>query len=146
MASRRSKIPEGFFSIQQAVQITGVIARTLRDWIAKGVILPAGGGGKRGKPILLSFKNLLEIRIVAKLREVVSLQRVRRVLEHLAKMGYDSPTDVYMLDASSDEIKICMTPETKISAEKRVGQLYLIDVMEVKQEIKQGVVKCSLAA
>lgn len=51
-----------------------------------------------------------------------------------------------MLDASSDEIKICMTPETKISAEKRVGQLYLIDVMEVKQEIKQGVVKCSLAA
>lgn len=146
MTARKSRIPEGFFSFQQAVQITGVLARTLRDWLVKGIIQPAGGGGKRGQPILLSYKNLLEIRIVVKLREAVSMQRVRRVLDVLTKMGYDSPTEVYMIDASSDDIKICLTPDTKISAEKRVGQLYLVDVMEVKKEVKKVINKHMLAA
>lgn len=138
---RRRGLPEGMFTIQQAARIVGIVARTLRDWVAKGIIVPAQLSDKRGRATLLSYKNLLEAKIIARLRAKTSLQRVRKALVFLSSRGFDSPTDVYLLDATTDDIHIYLTEDQVMSAGNSPGQLLLVDIMQIKAEIKEGTQK-----
>ena len=82
------------YSVPEASRLAGVRPGTLRNWL-RGYKYPSGGRLVVAKPAViptvtqpmsLSFINLMEVVALAGFRETgVSMQRVRRALEYVAK-------------------------------------------------------------
>ncbi len=76
------------FRAPEAVRIAGISYRQLDYWTRTGLITPSvndahGSGSQR----LYSFQDLATLKVIKRLLDTgVSLQRVRRAVEHLRKM------------------------------------------------------------
>jgi DNA-binding transcriptional MerR regulator len=81
------------FSAPRVMRLTGLTKRRLQYWDEKAFVSPSltvrpGRGGRR----LYDFRDLVALRVAAQLRdEGVSLQRIRKVTEHLRSLNYDQP-------------------------------------------------------
>lgn len=83
------------FPDSRARRLVGVSMRRLRYWEETGLVVPSirqqmsPGGVVR----LYSFQDLLSLLVVAELRTErdMSLQHIRRVVEHLQSRGYEAP-------------------------------------------------------
>jgi len=76
------------FTSDQALRLTGASRRRLSYWVDTGLIAPSIQRGEgRGRVRLFSFANLLELRTAVWLRDKVSLQLIRKIVERLRKDG-----------------------------------------------------------
>ena len=84
--------PDGVFTSDQVMRLTGVSRRKLDYWIRRGVITPEIDQAKgRGRVRLFSFPNLVELRVALWLRDVVSLQLIRKIVLKLREEGRKRP-------------------------------------------------------
>jgi DNA-binding transcriptional MerR regulator len=80
--------------IERAAKLAGVSLRQMRYWDETGLVVPSV---KRKLDLrttvrLYAFPDLVELLVVAAMRrQEISLQYVRRVIEHLRARGYDAP-------------------------------------------------------
>lgn len=80
------------FTSDQALRLTGASRRRLSYWVDTGLIAPSIQRGEgRGRVRLFSFANLLELRTAVWLRDKVSLQLIRKIVERLREQGLDRP-------------------------------------------------------
>jgi len=83
------------FPDAQARQLAGVSTRRLRYWEETGLVEPSIRRQLSAKNTvrLYSFADLLSLLVVAELRTErdMSLQHIRRVVEHLRSRGYEAP-------------------------------------------------------
>lgn len=75
---------ESGFSTSLVAGVTGLSARKLDYYDRTGLVHPdinqaAGSGSRR----IYSFRNIVELKAVARLRDTLSLQKIRRSLEYL---------------------------------------------------------------
>ena len=77
----------------RAARLAGVSMRRLNYWLSAGLIRPSVSRqlGPRRTVRLFGFTDLLQLLIVAELRDRLSLQHIRRVVEHLRTRGYEEP-------------------------------------------------------
>lgn len=84
---RRALIPlgEGAYTVPEVCRILGptMTSRKVHYWLDTGLLTEPLSWGERGRPTLLSFHQLLEIRTVQRLRDELqfSLPKVRRAFE-----------------------------------------------------------------
>jgi uncharacterized protein (DUF433 family) len=72
------------FTTREAQQLTGLSARRLQYWDETAFIRPSVAARfGRGSPRLYSFRDLIQLRIAALLRDRVSLQALRRLKDAL---------------------------------------------------------------
>jgi DNA-binding transcriptional MerR regulator len=83
------------FPDTRARRLAGVSMRRLRYWEETGLVVPSIRRqlGPRSTVRLYSFADLLSLLVVAELRteREMSLQHIRRVVEHLRSRGYREP-------------------------------------------------------
>lgn len=83
------------FPDTRARQLAGVSMRRLRYWEETGLVEPSIRRqlSPRNTVRLYSFADLLSLLVVAELRTErgMSLQHIRRVVEHLRSRGYEAP-------------------------------------------------------
>jgi DNA-binding transcriptional MerR regulator len=93
MASATEELLE--FPDTRARQLAGVSMRRLRYWEETGLVVPSIRRRLSPKKAvrLYSFQDLLALLVVAELRTErdMSLQHIRRVVEHLRSRGYEAP-------------------------------------------------------
>lgn len=85
---------ERAFTAERVLQLTGLSKRQLQYWEDTGLIRPSlsrPDARGRGRPRLYDFRDLVELRMAARLRQSVSLQVIRRVRDHLRSLDYATP-------------------------------------------------------
>jgi uncharacterized protein (DUF433 family) len=107
--------------------LTGLSARQVQYWDETSFIPPSVGTHKgRGWPRLYSFRDLVQLRVAAQLRDSLSLQSLRRLK---AALDVDAPfAEVRFLVTASKEV-IYVGPSGQPEAAKTPGQIVMtIDV------------------
>jgi uncharacterized protein (DUF433 family) len=77
----------------RAARLAGVSMRRLHYWQNVGLVQPSISRqvGPRRTVHLFEFTDLLQLLVVAELRDRLPLQHIRRVVEHLRVRGYKEP-------------------------------------------------------
>ena len=81
------------FPEAQARALAGLSKRQLQYWDERDFIRPGLAARQgRGRPRLYSFRDLVSLRVAAGLlRGGISLQKIRKVVEHLRTLDHDQP-------------------------------------------------------
>ncbi len=76
------------FTRQETIAITGVKSGRLSYLDKTGLIVPEKHGNPKHPIVIYDWEKILQIKIIERLREKLSLQEIRKVLEFLKKRGY----------------------------------------------------------
>ena len=76
--------------LRLACSLAGISYRTGARWIESGIVQPQGYLGIQGSPVPITRKEARELRILAKLRGVLSLQALKQAAVYLRARG-DNP-------------------------------------------------------
>jgi DNA-binding transcriptional MerR regulator len=81
------------FPAEKVQALTGLTRRRLQYWDEKGFLQPSvARGGGRGRARLYDFRDVVALRVAADLRRRgVSLQEIRRAVQHLRQLDYAHP-------------------------------------------------------
>lgn len=80
------------FPADRAAKLAAVSRRQLVYWDLRGLVGPGIRRRlRRGEVRLYTFTDLVCLYVLGKLRSQFSLQRLRRVVQHLRSRGYDEP-------------------------------------------------------
>jgi uncharacterized protein (DUF433 family) len=128
------------FTTREAQQLSGLSARRLQYWDETAFIRPSVAARLgRGSPRLYSFRDLIQLRIAALLRDHISLQALR----HLK--------DTLDLDAPFAEVRYAMTSEGETvylvqsgvpEAVRRPGQIVMtfgVPLDEIRSDLETRV-------
>lgn len=86
-----------------APYLTGATESQLTNWARKGLLAPEIEDGRRH---LYSFRDLLALRTMAKLRSKVSLQKIRRAFDTMSELELTDHPSKYTLVAHDDSIRL----------------------------------------
>ncbi len=146
---------EGVYTVPEAARILrpGMTEDRLRYWLDEGLLGEPVRRGYRGRPHLLSFKQLLRARTIRDLRGKLRfpLQKVRPVIKELSDAAFLSGKEWHALD-------FVWTPEGEIGVydggdyvyEVRTGQLaipraLLPELQEIAREARKDWVRREVA-
>jgi len=73
---------------QETVALTNVSASRLSYLDSTGIVSPEKFGNPKHPKVIYSWEKILKIKIIDRLREKLSLQEIRQVLEFLEKLNY----------------------------------------------------------
>lgn len=142
--AKRRNLPYGY-SPTVAAKLTGLNYNTILYWVrTKLVRASVQYESKQWTPVLFSFNDLLELKFIQSLREKgASTRRIRKALTFLRKeVKNRSLTDLF-LDVTTDDIHLLMS-DTILSAVKNQGQLLLINVAVLRNEIEEKARKANI--
>jgi DNA-binding transcriptional MerR regulator len=71
------------FARQQVLRLTGARSTLLSYWDRTGLVVPEKEGHVRHPKVTYTFEQILQIQIVQRLRERLSLQSIRRIIFEL---------------------------------------------------------------
>lgn len=109
------------FTTRDAQRLTGLTGRRLQYWDETGFITPSVAARQgRGWPRLYSFRDLVQLRIAAQLRERVSLQALRRLR---AALDVDAPFASVRFAISSGGETVYLGSSGQPEAARAPGQI-----------------------
>lgn len=142
------------YSAKLAAEVTGADYYNILYWVRTGLIKASVQYvGKQKAPVLFSFWDLLEIKIIQNLREgerrekKAPIQRIRKALSYLRSLGEEyidalklealvpGAGGIY-LDVTGDDIQAYFSEDQVISAVKNQGQTLLVNILKMKDEVK----------
>lgn len=88
------------FPIELASAMTGATRAQLYSWCRKGLLVPEYGT----QPYAYSFRDLIALRTVARLRSDVPLQKIRKALRHLEERDLTDHPSAYRLIVVGGEV------------------------------------------
>jgi DNA-binding transcriptional MerR regulator len=90
---RNREVEHQAFTAERARSLTGLTPRQLQYWDESGLLHPSYTARKgRGRKRLYSFPDLVSLQVIADLRRAgISLQQIRRVVEHLRTLDHERP-------------------------------------------------------
>lgn len=145
---------DGGYSAKVAAEVTGADYYNILYWVRTGLIKASiQYVGKQKAPVLFSFWDLLEIKIIQNLREgdrrekKAPIQRIRKALNYLRSLGEEYMDALRLealvpgaggifLDVTGDDIQAYFNEAQVISAVKTQGQTLLVNVLKMKDEVK----------
>jgi uncharacterized protein (DUF433 family) len=141
------------FTLDQVLGLTGISRRQLTYWIETDVVRPRlDVKGRSGKVRLFTFADLLEVRVAAWLRDLISLQYIRRIVERLREEG---PTfgplasvrfgvfEHVSEERTSREI-VMQRPDGSWESTKKPGQLILeldLPLRNLREELETSIAR-----
>lgn len=85
------------------VTLTGVTVNQLNDWRRKKILVPEVSAGR---PVEYSFRDLVALRVLAKLRVHTSLQQIRKALANLSEFEMVEHLSEYMFATDGKTVKV----------------------------------------
>ncbi len=76
------------FDRQETIALTGITAGKLSYWDQTNLVKPTKIGNPKKPNVIYSWKQVIQLKIIDRLRENLSLQEIRKVLEFLEKENY----------------------------------------------------------
>ncbi|MHC5763277.1 MerR family transcriptional regulator [Nostoc sp.] len=73
---------------QETISLTGVSSSRLSYLDSTGLVSPEKFGNPKHPKVIYSWEKILQIKIIDRLREKLSLQEIRKVLEFLEERNY----------------------------------------------------------
>lgn len=92
------------FTRQECLKLTGCTSSRLSYLEKVGLIVPTRVGNNTRPIVLFTWEQLLEIRAIKHLRDDVSLQTVRKIVDYLNKCGYDDSLTTKQLVVLGDDV------------------------------------------
>lgn len=94
---------EGFIR-QETLALTGITSIRLSYLDRAGVIGPEKYGNPKKPTVIYTWEQVLEIRSISCLRQKVSLQTIRKIIQFLNKSGFDDSLRDKHLVVVNDEV------------------------------------------
>lgn len=120
------------FPDARARELAGVSMRRLRYWEQVGLVVPSITRtlSPRHTVRLYSYRDLLALLVVSELRTErdMSLQRIRRVVEHLHARGYEEPLSELRFATVGSEIYF-QHPDGSWEGHLRLDQIVIVQVI-----------------
>lgn len=91
------------FTIEMASFLTGATNYQLRSWKTKGIVVPEV---RSERPMLYSFRDLVALRTITRLRSRNPLQRIRRALDTLSDQELQEHISEYRFATDGRSIKV----------------------------------------
>jgi DNA-binding transcriptional MerR regulator len=126
---------------RRAAEIAGITPRQLRYWAEIGLVRPSvvRNLGPRSNVRLYSLEDLVCLTVAAELREELSLQHIRRVLEKITeRYKYKKPLTELRFGTRHGKIYF-QHPDGEWEGEEPEGQLIVRSVIDLR-EIRRGIV------
>ena len=133
--------PRWAFNTNDAQRLSGVSARRLQYWDETDFIRPSIAARKgRGWPRLYAFRDIVQLRVAALLRDRLSLQALRRLK---ASLDVDAPfaTVRFAVDPATNEL-VYLGPTGQPESARAPGQIVLtfeLPLAEIRAELVQGI-------
>jgi DNA-binding transcriptional MerR regulator len=146
---------EKSYSAKMAAEVTGADYYNILYWVRTGLVKASVQYiGKQKAPVLFSFWDLLEIKIIQNLREgerrekKAPIQRIRKALSYLRSLGEEYMDALRLealvpgaggiyLDVTGDDIQAYFNDDQVISAVKNRGQTLLVNILKMKDEVQK---------
>lgn len=117
------------FNIEAVRKVTGLSLRQIRYCEQKGLVRPSvRAASGRGSRRLYSFEDLIELRVIAKLRDAgLSLQKVRKVADHLHRHHRELQRPLANVRLVVDGERVLISSDAgKVEDALRSGQTLLV--------------------
>ena len=101
--------------------IPGLTYRTAARWVEAGLV-QAEGGGAQGRDLRIGAKQLRELRTLAALRQVMSLQALRRAARTLRRMGHNPFSTGTFAVLEGGELVRIVDEDTAVALIRQPGQ------------------------
>jgi len=101
--------------------IPGLTYRTAARWVEAGLV-QTEGGGTQGRDLRIGEKELRELRTLAALRQVMSLQALRRAAQTLRRMGYNPFSTGTFAVLECGELVRLVDEDTAVALIRQPGQ------------------------
>ena len=127
------------FRVPEVCRIVGISYRQLDYWARTELVTPSirdahGSGSQR----LYSFRDLVTLRIIKNLLDTgVSLQRVRKAVEHLRDMG--RPPEGATLFSDGNHVYEAHSPEAVVDLLRNGQAVFAIAVDKVWDDIEGSI-------
>jgi uncharacterized protein (DUF433 family) len=130
------------YSTHMAAALSGATVGQLRTWRQDRGNGPILRPELAAKPALYSFRDVLALRAFAHLRQDVSLQKIRKALANLKKIGEVDHLSSYSLVADNDSIVLVGDDDHATDLVRRPGQRVIATMADILQEFapRAGVV------
>jgi DNA-binding transcriptional MerR regulator len=92
------------FTRRETLALTETTSNRLQYLERAGLITPTRIGNSTKPTVLYSWEQILEIRAIKSLRQEVSLQTVRKIIEFLDKSGFDDSLGEKQLIVVDDDV------------------------------------------
>lgn len=133
------------FSRQETIALAGTTSNRLQYLERAGLILPERYGKTRKPTVIYSWEHVLEIRAIKSLRQEISLQTVRKIIDFLNKEGFEEQLRDKKLVVLDDEVYWIMPdwsdlPKIMKVADKRnrgIGQYMLITIPSLGEVVNE---------
>lgn len=132
------------FTRQETLALTKTTSSRLAYLDRTGVVVPEKYGNSKKPTVIYSWEQVLEIRAINDLRQKISLQTVRKIVQFLDESGFDTSLRDKHLVAVNDEVFWVMPDWSdmprvmKIAGKKNkgLGQFVLIVLPPISDIIK----------
>ena len=129
------------FTTKQVMSFTGLTSRQLNYFDTTGLLSPSVQPAHgRGTSRLYSFRDVVVLRLIAKLRrQGISLQTVRKAVDYLHTMEQTTLSDS-VLAINGEDVVMVERDQLAVSLLKQPGQLcFLIDVGGITREVEDAI-------
>jgi DNA-binding transcriptional MerR regulator len=137
------------FTRQETIALAGTTSNRLQYLERIGLIVPQRYGNTKKPTVIYTWEQVLEIRAIKNLRQEISLQIVRKIIEFLDDKGFNDQLRDKKLVVLNDEVYWVMPdwsdfPKVIKVADKRnqgIGQYILITIpslFEIVNEVWQA--------
>lgn len=132
------------FTRQETLALTNTTSSRLAYLDRTGVVVPEKYGNSKKPTVIYSWKQVLEIRAINDLRQKISLQTVRKIVQFLDEGGFDTSLKDKHLVVVNDEVFWVMPDWSdmprimKVAGKKNkgLGQFVLIVLPPISDIIK----------
>lgn len=131
------------FTRQEVLSMTGIKPGNLSYLDSSGLVVPEKRGNpKRPSQVVYTVEQTLQIKIIQRLREKLSMPEVKRVLTFLKEQGYKSSLFECKLFFVGDKLYLIENAETlgkviMMASGKQKGQLMIQEIEPLKGFIKE---------
>lgn len=129
------------FSVPEALRLTGLTPRRLMYWDDTGFIQPTIAPRRGRRPRLYSFRDIVQLRVAAQLRDTLSLQALRRLKKALDAM-YETPFASVSFGVLPDYQVVYLGPAGLHEDARRPGQIittFDVPLQEIRVELVQRI-------
>lgn len=133
------------YGTRAVLQLTGISYRQLDHWATTGLVRSSvRQASGRGSRRVYSFRDLVAVRVVGRLREAgVSVQTIRKAVAYL-KQHAEQPLSTLNLVGHGKKVFTLTDDPSKLIEASENGQVVLsISVASLEQHLKEGVTRIS---
>ena len=77
------------FTRKEAIALTGITSGKISYWDETGLVSPTKYGNPKKPTVIYSWQQVLKLKLITRLREELSLQEIRNVVDFLEERNYN---------------------------------------------------------